>query len=180
MAKKEITLTKVVCQDGTIDYKVGINPNTNADDKVQAFVDAFRASAMNAHTSCYGLPRKLILAIWGGESGWATGSTQSSNQNWSNMIYSNSSNPVGNIGKGVNGWAKFEGRGKHAFAFAKFFVNNSRYSELISYLKRTDAPDIDTCITYIAKAGYGGTDSDAYIKKVKDWVYTLEKRSNIG
>lgn len=34
MAKKEITLTKVVCQDGTIDYKVGINPNTNADDKV--------------------------------------------------------------------------------------------------------------------------------------------------
>ena len=40
MAKKEITLTKVVCQDGTIDYKVGINPNTNADDKVQAFVDA--------------------------------------------------------------------------------------------------------------------------------------------
>ena len=107
MAKKEITLTKVVCQDGTIDYKVGINPNTNADDKVQAFVDAFRASAMNAHTSCYGLPRKLILAIWGGESGWATGSTQNSNQNWSNMIYSTANNPVGNIGKGVNGWAKF-------------------------------------------------------------------------
>ena len=57
---------------------------------------------------------------------------------------------------------------------------NSRYSELITYLKGTESPDINTCITYIAKAGYGGTDSAAYIKKVKDWVYTLEKRSNIG
>ena len=96
--------------------------------------------------------------MWGGESGWATGSTQNSNQNWSNMIYTSSENPVGNIGKGKNGWAKFEGRKKHAVGFANFFINNSRYSDLIKYLKNTKTPDVDTCISYIANAGYGGAD----------------------
>lgn len=100
MSKTAITLTKVTCTDGTTDYNVGINPNTNADDKVQAFVDAFKSVANNASGTCHGLPTKLILAMWGGESGWATGSTQNSNQNWSNMTYTSATNPVGNIGKG--------------------------------------------------------------------------------
>jgi len=117
--------------------------------------------------------------MWGGESGWATGSTQNSNQNWSNMIYTSSENPVGNIGKGKNGWAKFEGRKKHAVGFANFFINNSRYSDLIKYLKDTKTPDVDTCISYIANAGYGGADHDAYAETVKSWVSTLVKRSDI-
>lgn len=180
MAKQEIPKTKVTCTDGTTDYNVGLNPNTNTDDKVQAFVDAFKSCDTTAQNTCYGLPRKLILAMWGGESGWATGSTQKKNQNWSNMIYTSSSNPVGNIGEGTSGWAKFEGRSKHANAFAYFFINNFRYASLISYLKDTDAPDINTCISYIANAGYGGSDHDAYAKTVKSWVSTLEKKSDIG
>ncbi len=63
MSKTAITLTKVTCTDGTIDYNVGINPNTNADDKVQAFVDAFKSVANNASGTCHGLPTKLILAM---------------------------------------------------------------------------------------------------------------------
>ena len=106
MSKTAITLTKVTCTDGTTDYNVGINPNTNADDKVQAFVDAFKSVAKTASGTCHGLPTKLILAMWGGESGWATGSTQNSNQNWSNMTYTSETNPVGNIGKGKNGFVK--------------------------------------------------------------------------
>ena len=35
MAKQSIELTRVVCTDGEIDYKVGINPNTNVDDKLK-------------------------------------------------------------------------------------------------------------------------------------------------
>ena len=179
MSKTAITLTKVTCTDGTTDYNVGINPNTNADDKVQAFVDAFKSVAKTASGTCHGLPTKLILAMWGGESGWATGSTQNSNQNWSNMTYTSETNPVGNIGKGKNGWAKFEGRKKHANGFANFFINNSRYSDLIKYLKGTSSPDVDTCISYIANAGYGGSDHEAYIKTVKGWVSTIVKRSDI-
>ena len=99
----------------------------NADDKVQSFVDAFKSVGNTASSTCHGLPLKLILAMWGGESGWATGSTQNSNQNWSNMIYTSSENPVGNIGKGKNGWAKFEGRKKHAVGFANFFKQFSLF-----------------------------------------------------
>ena len=104
MAKVALALTKVTCADGTTDYNVGLNPNTNADDKVQSFVDAFKSVGNTASSTCHGLPLKLILAMWGGESGWATGSTQNSNQNWSNMIYTSSENPVGNIGKEACGW----------------------------------------------------------------------------
>ena len=180
MAKQAISTTEVTCSDGSTDYQVGINPNTNADDKVQAFVEAFKSCATTTESTCYGLPKKLILAMWGGESGWATGNTQNKNQNWSNMKYTSASNPVGNIGKGTSGWAKFEGRNKHANAFAYFFINNSRYSDLIAYLKDTDSPDVDTCITYIAEAGYGGSDHSAYADTVKSWVSTLVKRSDIS
>ena len=179
MAKQAIPTTEVTCSDNSKDYQVGINPNTNADDKVQAFVDTFKDCATTAESTSHGLPMKLILAMWGGESGWATGSTQNKNQNWSNMMYTSESNPVGNIGKGTNGWAKFEGRNKHANAFANFFINNSRYSDLITYLKDTDSPDVNTCITYIANAGYGGADHSAYVKTVKSWVSTLVNRSDI-
>ena len=123
---------------------------------------------------------KLILAMWGGESGWATGDTQKTNQNWSNMIYTSASNPVGNIGRGTNGWAKFEERKKHANAFAYFFINNSRYSDLIAYLKSTSNPNINTCISYIANANYGGSDHEAYANLVNSWVSTLTRHSDIS
>ena len=73
MAKVALALTKVTCANGTTDYNVGLNPNTNADDKVQSFVDAFKSVGNTASSTCHGLPLKLILAMWGGESGWATG-----------------------------------------------------------------------------------------------------------
>lgn len=179
MAKQSIPKTKVTCTDGTTDYNVGINPNTNTDDKIQAFVDAFKSVTTSASSTCKNLPVKVILAMWGGESGWATGSTQNKNQNWSNMTYTSDTNPVGNIGKGTSGWAKFAGRLKHANGFANFFLNNSRYSDLITYLKGTTSPDVNTCIDYIANAGYGGSDHSSYASTVKSWVTTLEKHSNI-
>lgn len=64
-------------------------------------------------------------------------------------------------------------------ALQNFFINNSRYSDLIKYLKNTKTPDVDTCISYIANAGYGGADHDAYAETVKSWVSTLVKRSDI-
>lgn len=180
MAKQSIELTRVVCTDGEIDYRVGINPNTDANDKVQAFVDAFRSVAGTAEIICYGFPVKLSLAMWGGESGWATGATQNENQNWSNMIYTSPTNPEENIGEGKGGWAKFEGRRKHARGFANFFINNSIYSGLISYLQSTSSPDINTCIDYIANAGYGGSEHEEYAATIRSWVSTLEKRSDVS
>ena len=140
MAKIAIPTVAVMCEDGTTDINVGLNPNVDANDKVQAFVDCFRGCANTVYSLCYRFPVRLALAMWGGESGWATGNTQYRNQNWSNMIYTSMTNPVGNIGSGVNGWAMFEGREHHAKAFAYFFLNNSRYSGLISYLQSTTAP----------------------------------------
>ncbi len=183
MAKTAIPTTKVTCKDGTTDYSVGINSNTNADDKVQAFVDCFKGVANNASSTCHGLPLKLILAQWGGESGWATGSTQKSNQNFSNMVYTSSTNPVGNIGSGLKGWAKFEGRYKHAIGYAYFFINNSRYASLIGYLQYCEAshatPDADTCARNIADAGFGGSDHDAYYSSLVSWMKTLANHATI-
>lgn len=184
MAKIPIILKKVNCSDGTVDTFVEVNKNLNdANDKVQAFVDAFRDAAEKASGLCYGLPQKVILAQWGEESGWATGTTQRNNQNWANMMYTSSTNPVGNVGKGTGGWAKFEGINKYSTGYGKFFVNNSRYSELIAYLKDCQKnniePVVNTCIRYIANAGYGGADHDGYYNHVVACVSTLEKRSDI-
>lgn len=180
MAKKNIKTVQVVCGDGTKDYYVYLNPNTkNTDDKVQAFVDAFKSSAQKSSNICYGLPLKLILAMWGFESGWDTYSTQQSNQNWSNLGYNSKTNPVGNVGTDGR-WAIFEGRNHFSTAFGKWFINNSRYSKLISYLKTTKSPSIDTCITHIANAGYCEGSPDAYKNEILACVKTLEKRSNIG
>ncbi len=179
MAKKAMTLTKVTCSDKSTDYKVGLNENTDANDKVQAFVDAFRDVASTASANCHGLPQKMILALWGAESGWGTGSTQQKNQNWANMMYASATNPAGNIGKGTGGWAKFEGRSKFANGFASFLKDNSPYADLISYLKNTKSPDIDTCIDYIAEAGYCAGDHTEFADLVKGCVSTLEKRSDI-
>ena len=178
MAKIAIPTVAVMCEDGTTDINVGLNPNVDANDKVQAFVDCFRGCANTVYSLCYRFPVRLALAMWGGESGWATGNTQYRNQNWSNMIYTSMTNPVGNIGSGVNGWAMFEGREHHAKAFAYFFLNNSRYSGLISYLKSTTAPEINTCISYIANAGYGGSDYAGYANTVQGWLSTLINRSD--
>ena len=54
MAKVALELTKVTCADGTTDYNVGLNPNTNADDKVQSFVDAFKSVGNTASSTCHG------------------------------------------------------------------------------------------------------------------------------
>ncbi len=180
MAKQAIPLTEVICTDNSTDYEVGYNPNNDPNDKVQAFVDTFRQAAVGASGMCYNLPIKVILGMWGGESGWATGPTQLQNQNFANMTYTSSSNPVDNIGEGVGGWAKFEGLYKHARGFAYFFRNNSRYADLISYLQSTSSPDADTCITYIANAGYGGSDHAAYAAAVRGYVSTLVNRSDVN
>lgn len=179
MAKKAMSLTKVTCSDQSTDYFVGLNENTDTNDKVQAFVDAFKGVASTASSTCYGLPLKVILALWGAESGWGANSTQQKNQNWANMIYSSSTNPAGNVGKGTGGWAKFEGRSKFANGFARFLMDNSPYSSLITYLKNTSSPDINTCIDYIANAGYCAGDTKEFADLVKGCVSTLEKRSNI-
>lgn len=184
MAKIPIILKTVNCNDGTVDTFVEVNKNTtNANDKVQAFVDVFRNAANKASTLCYGLPQKVILAQWGGESGWATGALQRNNQNWANIVYTSSTNPVGNVGKGTNGWAKFEGINKFSTGYGKFFVNNSRYSGLITYLKNCQnnniEPAVNTCIRYIADAGYGGADHDEYYDSFVGWVSTLVNRSDI-
>lgn len=171
--------TKPVRMDGVRDTFVDLNPNTNANDRVQAFVDAFKRVARDASDECYGLPIEVILAMWGGESRWASDKTQRDNQNWSNMKYVSRSNPPGNIGEGVRGWAAFLGRSAHAEAFGKFFKVNSRYSQLIDYLKSTSNPRPERCIRYIADAGYGGSDHDKYYDEVIGYLETLRKRSDI-
>ena len=183
MAKVAIPTRTVKCKDGSTDVYVELNSNSNADDKVQAFVDCFKGVAETARDICYGLPIKFILAQWGGESGWGSSRLQQSNQNWVNMMYASASNPVGNIGKGENGWAKFEGRGKFANGYAHFFINNSRYSDLIYYLKNCQnngaSPNINTCARHIADAGFGGANHDQYYNELLAYISTLENRSDI-
>ncbi|MFB0828185.1 glucosaminidase domain-containing protein [Brevibacillus laterosporus] len=176
MALKSIP-TKSVKVDGVRDTYVDLNPNTNANDKVQAFVDAFRRVAQDASDDCYGLPVEVILAMWGGESEWASKKLQRDNQNWSNMKYVSGSNPPGNYGKGDKGWAYYIGRSTHAKSFGKFFQNNARYSKLIDYLKNTDQPNSKKCIRFISDAGYGG--GDQYYDEVIDYLDTLRRRSDI-
>lgn len=177
MALKPIPTSSVTC--GSVkDTNVGLNANTIADDKVQAFVDVFKSAASSASSNCHNLPGKLILGLWGGESGWATGSTQKDNQNWVNMVYTSASNPPGNTGSGKNGWAKFCGRNSFATGFAGFLKNNSRYSKLITYLKENSSPDAEKCARFIADAGYGGSDYDAYYQLLVGYMSTLCNRSD--
>lgn len=180
---KSIPTSSVKCCDDSTDIYVDMNPNPAGLGNVQAFVDCFKHAAEFASTECYGLPVNLILAQWGGESGWASGKIQKDNQNWSNIIYTSSSNPPGCIGKGVGKWAKFEGMKKHAEGYARFFIVNSRYSSLIDYLKDCQDkginPDADKCARYIADAGYGGPDHDGYYNSLKRWMATLAKYCDI-
>lgn len=184
MAMQPIPTSPVTCSDGTTDTFVGLNPNTDPNDKVQAFVNCFSSSANDASSLCLNLPPKLILAQWGGESGWATGNTQKTNQNWANLSYTNKNNPPGNEGSGVGGWAKFCGRAKHAFGYANFFHKdvNPIYSELIDYLSwcqlKGIIPSEYTCARFIADAGYGGSDHDGYYNKLVSWMDTLCSRSD--
>jgi len=179
MFMQAIPTSTVTCSDGSTDTYVGINPNTSSGDKVQAFVNCFKSAAQYASNICAGLPVKLILAQWGGESGWATGSSQKSNQNWSNIVYANSNNPPGNSGSGIGGWAKFCGRTKHAYGYGYFFQKdyNPRYSELMDYLGfcllKGVTPSETGCARYIADAGYGGSDHDAYYNNLVAWMNTL-------
>ena len=62
MAKVAIPTRTVKCKDGSTDVYVELNSNSNADDKVQAFVDCFKGVAETARDICYGLPIKFILA----------------------------------------------------------------------------------------------------------------------
>ena len=188
MALIAIPTTTVTCTDGTTDSYVGLNPNTDSDYKVQAFVDCFKDVAINASSICYNLPIKLVLAQWVGECGWATGSSQKANQNFSNMVYSSPTNPVGNIGKGMGGieslsWAKFEGKSKHATGYGHFFINNSRYASLISYLQycqlQHSIPDASVCANTIANAGFGGSDHKAYYENLIAWMKTIDNHATI-
>ncbi|MGE5381599.1 MAG: glucosaminidase domain-containing protein [Methylocystaceae bacterium] len=175
-----IPTVSVNCVDGARDTYVGLNPNINTDEKIQAFVDCFITDAQYASSNCSGLPIRLILAQWGGESGWGTGKTQKDNQNWSNMLYTNINNPSGNSGRGTGsqGWARFSGRQKHAHGYAYFFHKeyNPRYSDLMEYLETCEtkliAPDEYVCARYIADAGYGG-EPDQYYQDLVDYMETL-------
>lgn len=173
MAIQPIPTSINSCIGGDTDIYVGVNPNTNSGDKVQAFVNCFRNAAQESSSLCYGLPTRLILAQWGGESGWATGTTQKTNQNWANLVYTSSSNPPGNSGSGVGGWAQFCGRSRFSYGYGRFFIVNSRYSALINYLNNTSSPSSNTCARYIADAGFGGSDHDAYYNQLIAWMNTL-------
>ncbi|GED60089.1 glucosaminidase domain-containing protein [Brevibacillus formosus] len=175
MAKYEPIPTKRVKIDGIVDTHVGYNPNSRGDDKIRAFIDAFEGVARRTRDACYGLPVELILAMWGGESGWSKKDIQVENQNWSNMMYVDSTYPEGNIGEGINGWAVFPGRSTHGEAFADF-LQGKRYSKLIDYLKGTNNPKSEKCARYIADAGYGGTNHDKYYDEVIDYLESVRKR----
>ena len=179
MAKIAIPIVRVMCEDGSNDYNVGLNPNTNTPEKVQAFTDCFHEGANMVYNLCHRFPVRLTLAMWGAESGWGQNIDQYRNQNWANMIYTSATNPVGNIGKGVKNFAMFEGRNHHAIAVGYFFQNNPRYSALINYLKSTSSPDIQTCITHIAQAGYCEGDPGTYVNFIMACVNTVLNHSGI-
>jgi hypothetical protein len=168
-----------------VDLKVGINPNTNSSDKVNAFVNCFLSGARTANTVCLGLPIKLILAQWGGESGWATGQNQYSNQDWANMAYINSSNPPGNIGSGALGFAKFYGLITFSGGYGNFFQKNvnPRYSDLIDYLVwcqvNGSTPSEYTCAQLIANDGYGGSDHTGYYNDLVSWMNTVHNYTGL-
>lgn len=176
MAFTEIPSITVTCEDGSEDIYVGLNPNPLGDGNVEAFVDCFQTAAEEASEDCYDIPVEMILAQWGGESLWASGKTQCINQNWGNIIYSNSQNPPGNIGEGDGGWAKFDGLYKWAAGYLK---KSSYYSSLVKYLQRCQrigtSPKAKTCARYIANAGYGGCDHDAYYDGLVSWIKTVNK-----
>lgn len=178
MAPKAIPTSSVTCGT-TKDTKVGLNPNKdNPGNWVQAFVDCFEGAAETASSNCYNLPVKLILALWAGESAYGKNSTQQENQNWANMIYTSTTNPPGNIGKGKNGWAKFCGRSTFAAGFAGFLKNNTPYKDLITYLKGTKSPDEEKCARYLADAGYGGDDHDKYYNDLIGYMAAICKHSD--
>ncbi len=178
-----IPASPVKCSDNSGDVYVDVNPNPAGLGNVEAFAECFKGAAERASSICCGLPVNLILAQWGGESGWASGRLQRNNQNWSNIIYTGPSNPPGNIGKGIGNWAKFEGMMKHAEGYAGFFIVNPRYSQLIDYLKYCRdsgvRPDADRCARYIADAGYGGPGHDGYYNGLHSWMSTLARHCNI-
>jgi len=179
-----IPTSTVTCSDGSIDTYVGINSNISSGDRVQAFVNCFKHFAQYASNICAGLPVKLILAQWGGESGWATGSTQKHNQNWSNIVYANANNPPGNNGSDIRGFAKFCGLTKHAYGYGCFFQKtyNPRYAELMDYLAfcrpQGIIPSETACARYIADAGYGGGNPDGYYHWLMAMMNTLCRHSD--
>ena len=180
---QSIPKLSIKCRDNSGDIYVDINPNPAGQGNVEAFAECFGYAASYAASICYGLPVNMILAQWGGESGWASGKLQRNNQNWSNIIYTEPSKPPSNVGKGIGNWAKFEGMMKHAEGYGKFFIVNPRYSLLINYLKYCQAqstlPDADKCARFIADAGYGGPDHGSYYDSLHSWMSTLARHCNI-
>lgn len=59
MAIQPIPTSINSCIVGDTDIYVGINPNTDPGDKVQAFVNCFQNAAQESSSLCYGLPAKL-------------------------------------------------------------------------------------------------------------------------
>ena len=137
----DIPTQKVVCQDGSEDVWVGLNPNERGNGNVEAFVACFKKAAKLSSSECLQLPVNMILAQWGIESLWGGYYLQVENQNWGNIIYSSLDNPIGNIGKGLGGWAKFEGVYKWAKGYAGYLMNSSHYSDLREYLYNCESGD---------------------------------------
>lgn len=162
-----IPTKKVYLTGGGTDTYVELNPNAPGDGNVRAFCAMFKGAAETVKTNCNDLPINVTLAIWGGESLWAAGTTQRDNQNWGNIIYSSSKNPPNNIGKGTGGWAKYPGKTTYAKGFAGY-LKLSTYKSLTEYLtyckSRGETPESDTCLREIANSGYNGSDADSWYK----------------
>ena len=137
----DIPTKKVVCKDGSEDVWVDLNPNKLGNGNIEAFVTCFKEAAKLSSSECLQLPVNMILAQWGIESLWGGYYIQVENQNWGNIIYSNPDNPIGNIGEGVKGWAKFEGMYKWAKSYAGYLMHSSYYSDLREYLYNCESGD---------------------------------------
>ena len=177
MPKILISVTPVmVSNDYGYDDKIGINVNSQPNDKVQAFVDCFKDTALQVKEACFGLPEKFILAQWGAESGWASAEKSYQNQNWGGIKGGSYANCKG---KAANGYSIFYGRKTFADAYIRIINNVPNDKNLREYLMGTSQPSVSQCINLMAASGYNADGEQFYKKLLTDCVASLEKRSNL-
>lgn len=157
------------------DNAVGRNENTDTNDKVQAFVDAFQPLAIAASVALSGLPAALILAQWGAESGWGTTALCVANQNWGGL---KAGDAVISKGRDARGFSIFYGQNTFADAYVSVLNRIPNYAALRAYLAGTQKPSIEQCIDLIAKSGYCEGNPAAYGNLLSDCIATLRKRSD--
>lgn len=163
-----IPIHSVARPGGGADTFIEGNPNAAGNGNVLAFCACFIEEAADTAQICGGLPLSVILAIWGGESGWGSGEKQVRLQNFANITFTSPDNPPYNIGYemvGEHRFAIFPGLSAFAEGFARF-MQNSTYSRLHTYLQKCrengSVPDAATCLRRIADSGYCGNDADTW------------------